>query len=129
MRARRKGRSPDDDRRNEPDVISVEELSDHGLTHPDALPKERRQRSIGSPRGSDKAIEERCPSGMRERKPAHLDASAAGLTLANMRTLKAAGLILVGWYLMMPPPNWTKTTLSRRPSVDNASSTSFIRSR
>jgi len=42
IRARRKGRSPADDRRNEPDVISEEELSDHGLTHPDALPKERR---------------------------------------------------------------------------------------
>jgi hypothetical protein len=42
VRARRKGRSPADDRRNEPDVISEEELSDHGLTHPDALPKERR---------------------------------------------------------------------------------------
>jgi hypothetical protein len=42
MRTRRKGRSPADERRTEPDVISEEELSDHGLTHPDALPKERR---------------------------------------------------------------------------------------
>jgi hypothetical protein len=42
MRARRKGRSPANDRRNEPDVISEEGLSDHGLTYPDALPKERR---------------------------------------------------------------------------------------
>jgi hypothetical protein len=42
MRARRKGRSSADDRKSEPDVISEEELSDNGLTHPDALPKERR---------------------------------------------------------------------------------------
>jgi hypothetical protein len=42
MRARRKGRSPANDRRNEPDVISEEGLSDHGLIYPDALPKERR---------------------------------------------------------------------------------------
>jgi hypothetical protein len=41
MRARRKGRSPAEERKNEPDVISEEELSEHGLTHPDALPKER----------------------------------------------------------------------------------------
>jgi hypothetical protein len=32
-----------------------------------------------------------------------------------MRTLKAAGLILVGWYLMMPPPNWTKTNTPTPP--------------
>ena len=44
VRARRKGKSPTDYRRSEPDVISIEELSDNGLTDPyDAL-KERRTR-------------------------------------------------------------------------------------
>jgi hypothetical protein len=32
-----------------------------------------------------------------------------------MRTLKAAGIILVGWYLMMPPPNWSKTNTPTPP--------------
>ena len=32
VRARRKGQSPADYRRSEPDVISIEELSDNGLT-------------------------------------------------------------------------------------------------
>ena len=39
--ARRKGRSLADYRRSEPDVISMEELSDNS-TDPNALPKERR---------------------------------------------------------------------------------------
>jgi hypothetical protein len=42
VRARRKGQSLADYRRSEPDVISMEELSDNGLTDPNALPKERR---------------------------------------------------------------------------------------
>jgi hypothetical protein len=42
VRARRKGQSLADNRRSEPDVISMEELSDNGLTDPNALPKERR---------------------------------------------------------------------------------------
>jgi hypothetical protein len=42
VRARRKGQSLADYRRSELDVISMEELSDHGLTDPNALPKERR---------------------------------------------------------------------------------------
>jgi hypothetical protein len=42
VRARRKGQSLADYRRSEPDVISTEELSDNGLTDPNALPKERR---------------------------------------------------------------------------------------
>ena len=42
VRARRKGQSLADYRRSEPDVISMEELSDNGLTDPNALPTERR---------------------------------------------------------------------------------------
>ena len=42
VRARGKGQSLADYRRSEPDVISMEELSDNGLTDPNALPKERR---------------------------------------------------------------------------------------
>jgi hypothetical protein len=44
IRARRKGRSPADDRRNEPDVISPEEFPDHFLTEPrlDSLLEARR---------------------------------------------------------------------------------------
>jgi hypothetical protein len=42
VRARRKGQSLADYRRSEPDIISMEELSDNGLTDPNALPKERR---------------------------------------------------------------------------------------
>jgi hypothetical protein len=42
VRARRKGQSLADYRRSEPDVISMEELYDNGLTDPNALPKERR---------------------------------------------------------------------------------------
>jgi hypothetical protein len=42
VRACRKGQPLADYRRSEPDVISMEELSDNGLTDPNALPKERR---------------------------------------------------------------------------------------
>ena len=42
VRARHKGQSLADYRRSEPDVISMEELSDNGLTDPNAFPKERR---------------------------------------------------------------------------------------
>jgi hypothetical protein len=42
VRARRNGQSLADYRRSEPDVISMEELSDNGLTDPNALPKESR---------------------------------------------------------------------------------------
>jgi len=44
VRARRKGKSLADYQRNEPDVISAEEFSDHGLTEPrlDALLRDRR---------------------------------------------------------------------------------------
>jgi hypothetical protein len=41
--ARRKGQSPADYRRSEPDVISIEELSDNGFTDPHAVPQERRE--------------------------------------------------------------------------------------
>jgi hypothetical protein len=41
MRARRKGQSPANYRRNEADVISIEELSDNGLTDPNVSTKER----------------------------------------------------------------------------------------
>jgi hypothetical protein len=41
-RARRKGQSLADYQRNEPHVISIEELSDNGLTDGHNFPKERR---------------------------------------------------------------------------------------
>ena len=43
VRARRKGQSPADYRRSEPDVISIKELSDNGLTDAHTVPQERRE--------------------------------------------------------------------------------------
>jgi hypothetical protein len=43
VRARRKGQSVADYRAVEPDVVSMEELSDHGLTDAHSRPEERRR--------------------------------------------------------------------------------------
>jgi hypothetical protein len=43
VRARRKRQSPADDRRNDPDFISIEELSDNGLTDPNVSTRDHRK--------------------------------------------------------------------------------------
>ena len=56
VRARRKGQSLADYGRSEPDVISMEELSDNGLTDPNASPRRRRNVWSGLARGLNKAV-------------------------------------------------------------------------
>jgi len=43
VRTRRKGQSPADDRSNDPDVISIEELSDNGFTDPNVSTRDPRK--------------------------------------------------------------------------------------